>query len=104
MTVGDSKAAMMITQPALVSSPQSRPAPTRRALPPNPAAQRGQKLEADEFERRLTFFQPLGKQSALTAVIANDKARHQIPPPNHRRIISLRVVFTQSGPEADIEA
>lgn len=31
-----------ITQPALVSSPQSRPAPTRRALTPNQPAQRGQ--------------------------------------------------------------
>jgi hypothetical protein len=39
---GDSKAATTITQPALVPSPQSWPAPTRRALPPNPAAQRGQ--------------------------------------------------------------
>ena len=39
---GDSKAATTITQPALVTSPQSRPAPTRRALPPKPAAQRGQ--------------------------------------------------------------
>src|SRR2546423_13179316 len=48
------------------------------------------------------LFQPLGKQRALTAVIANDKARHRIPPPNYRRIISLRVVFTQSGPLADI--
>src|SRR3989440_5859179 len=48
------------------------------------------------------LFQPLGKQSALTAVIANDKARHRIPPPNHRRIISLRVVFTQSGPRTDM--
>src|SRR5437868_15297270 len=28
------------------------------------------------------LFQPLGKQRALTAVIANDKARHRIPPPN----------------------
>src|SRR5712664_3801589 len=42
MTAGDSTAAMMITQPALVSSPQSRPAPTRRALPSKPAAQGGQ--------------------------------------------------------------
>src|ERR1700730_6243882 len=42
MTAGDSKAAMTITQPALVSSPQSRPAPTRRALPSKLAAQRGQ--------------------------------------------------------------
>src|SRR5258708_5103955 len=48
------------------------------------------------------IFQPLGKQSALTAVIANDKTRHRILPPNHRRIISLRVVFTQSGPTTDI--
>src|ERR1700704_118026 len=42
MTAGDSKAATTITQPALVSSPQSRPAPTRRALPSKPVAQRGQ--------------------------------------------------------------
>src|ERR1700738_4370405 len=41
-TGGASKAAMTITQPALVSSPQSRPAPTRRALPSKLAAQRGQ--------------------------------------------------------------
>src|SRR2546430_2766789 len=47
-------------------------------------------------------FQSLGKQRALTAVIANDKARHRILPPNYRRIISLTVVFTQSGPSADI--
>src|SRR5206468_814357 len=33
---------MTIKQPALVSPPQSRPAPTRRALPAKPAAQRGQ--------------------------------------------------------------
>src|SRR5882757_6840966 len=46
--------------------------------------------------------QPLGKQRALTAVIANDKARHRILPANHRRSISLRGVFTQSGPEADV--
>lgn len=39
--------ATMITQPALGSSPQSRPAPTSRALPPNHAAQRVNK-------RRLT--------------------------------------------------
>src|SRR6266581_3908742 len=42
MTAGDSKAATTITQPALVSSPQSRPAPTRRTLPSKPAVQRGQ--------------------------------------------------------------
>src|SRR5213080_1728562 len=47
-------------------------------------------------------FQSLGKQRALTAVIANDKARHRILPPNYRRIISLTVVFTQSEPKADI--
>src|SRR5271156_4852410 len=35
--------------------------------------------------------QPLGKQSALIAVIANDKARHLILRPNRRRIISLKV-------------
>src|SRR3954465_750997 len=41
--------------------------------------------------------QSLGKQRALTAIIANDKARHRILPPNHRGIISLRGVFTQAG-------
>src|SRR6266550_7861831 len=46
--------------------------------------------------------QPLGKQRALTAVIANDKARHRILRPNRRRIISSRAVFTQSGPISDI--
>src|SRR3954454_2735601 len=45
--------------------------------------------------------QPLGKQRALTAVIANDKARHRILRPNHRRIISLSAVFTQAGPKSD---
>src|ERR1700686_4301903 len=35
--------------------------------------------------------QSLGKQSALTGVIANDKARHRILRPNRWRIISLRV-------------
>src|SRR6185437_6204019 len=39
---GGSKAETTITPPALVSPPLSRPAPTRRALPANPAAQRGQ--------------------------------------------------------------
>src|SRR6266550_57886 len=39
--------------------------------------------------------QPLRKQSALTAVIANDKARHRILRPNRRRIISL-MVFSHS--------
>src|SRR5439155_5955704 len=47
-------------------------------------------------------FQSLGKQRALTAVIAKAKARHRILPPNYRRIISLTVVFTQSGPICDI--
>lgn len=41
-TAGGSKAETTITPPALVSPPLSRPAPTRRALPANPAAQRGQ--------------------------------------------------------------
>src|SRR5439155_17008380 len=36
-------------------------------------------------------FQPLWKQSALTTVFANDKARHRILRPNRWRIISLRV-------------
>jgi DNA replication protein DnaC len=39
---GDLKAAMTTKQPALVSPPQSRPAPTRRVLPANPVALRGQ--------------------------------------------------------------
>jgi hypothetical protein len=38
--------------------------------------------------------QPLGKQHTLTAVIANDKARHRILPSNHRRIVSLRRFHT----------
>jgi len=38
-------------------------------------------------------FQSLGKQRALAAVIANDKARHRMLPSNHRRIISLRDRF-----------
>jgi hypothetical protein len=38
-------------------------------------------------------FQSLGKQRALAAVIANDKARHRMLPSNHRRIISLRGRF-----------
>jgi hypothetical protein len=50
----------------------------------------------------MLVFQSLRKQRALIAVIANDKARHRILPSNHRRIISLRVVFTQSGPISDI--
>src|SRR5882762_5669641 len=41
MTVGDSKAAMMIKHPALAPSPQPRPAPTVRALPAELAVQRG---------------------------------------------------------------
>src|SRR5213076_985822 len=48
--------------------------------------------------------QPLGKQRALTAVIANDKARHRILRPNRRRIISSRAVFTQAGTKSDIVA
>src|SRR5215207_9765569 len=46
--------------------------------------------------------QSLGKQRVLTAIIANDKARHRILPPNHRGIISLRGVFTQAGSTADM--
>src|SRR5450755_1758265 len=42
MTVGASRAEPTITlQPALAPSPQPRPAPTARALPAEPAAQRG---------------------------------------------------------------
>src|SRR6202166_3217107 len=44
--------------------------------------------------------QPLWKQSALTAVIANDKARHRILPPNRRRIISLKVFSHSLGQNA----
>jgi hypothetical protein len=51
-------------------------------------------------------FQPLGKQSALTPVIANDKARHRILRPNRGRIISLNHiiegVFTQSGSFSEV--
>src|ERR1700721_2958333 len=43
--------------------------------------------------------QPLRKQSALTAVIANDKARHRILRPNRRRIISLKVFSHSLGRE-----
>jgi hypothetical protein len=42
--------------------------------------------------------QPLGKQFALTAVIANDKASHRILRPNRKRIDG---VFTQSGSKAN---
>ncbi|WP_291565608.1 hypothetical protein, partial [Bradyrhizobium sp.] len=42
--------------------------------------------------------------SALTAVIANDKACHRILRPNRRRIISFDGVFTQPGSKADIGA
>src|SRR6202044_3656785 len=49
----------------------------------------------DRIILRQIVFQPLGKQSALTAVIANDKARHRILRPNRRRIISL-TVFSHS--------
>src|SRR5258705_4031898 len=45
-------------------------------------------------------FQPLGKQSALTAVIANDKARHRILRPNRWRIISLKVFSHSLGQKA----
>jgi hypothetical protein len=54
----------------------------------------------DRIILRQIVFQPLWKQSALTAVIANDKARHRILPPNHRRIIEGR--FTQSGLRSDV--
>src|ERR1700733_5118557 len=49
----------------------------------------------DRIILRQIVFQPLGKQSALTAVIANDKTRHRILRPNRRRIISL-TVFSHS--------
>ena len=42
MTAGASRAAATIKQPALAPSPQHPPAPTARALPPKPVAQRGQ--------------------------------------------------------------
>src|SRR3974390_3731181 len=43
MIVGASKTEPTITRkPALAPSPQPRPAPTVRALPPEPVAQRGQ--------------------------------------------------------------
>src|SRR6476646_2887279 len=42
MRAGGSKAATMIKQPALAPSPQPRPAPTARALPPKSAVQGGQ--------------------------------------------------------------
>src|ERR1700692_4699069 len=37
--------------------------------------------------------QSFGKQRALTAIIANDKARHRILPANHRGIISFKRRF-----------
>src|SRR5882724_10491083 len=49
-------------------------------------------------------FQPLGKQSALTAVIANDKARHRILRPNRWRIISLRVFSHSLDPKRTAQA
>jgi IstB-like ATP binding protein len=45
---GGSKAATTIKQRALAPSPQPRPAPTARALPPRSAVQGGQKLDADQ--------------------------------------------------------
>ena len=42
-------------------------------------------------------FQALGKQRALTTVIANDKARHRILRPNRWRIISLRAFSHSLG-------
>src|ERR1700731_2913908 len=69
-------------------------------------AQLGQiKLIDEDIDRpdriilRQIVFQPLGKQSALTAVIANDKARHRILRPNRRRIISLTVFSHSLGQE-----
>jgi hypothetical protein len=47
----------------------------------------------------LIVFQTIGKQSALTAVIANNKARHRILRPNRRRIISSRVFSHSLDPE-----
>src|SRR3984893_13005958 len=41
--------------------------------------------------------QPLRKQSALAAVIANHKARHRIPPPNRRGIISAKAFSHSLG-------
>ena len=38
----------------------------------------------DRIILRQIVFQSLWKQRALTAVIANDKARHRILPPNRR--------------------
>src|SRR5882757_5448381 len=57
----------------------------------------------DRIILRQIVIQSLGKQRALTAIIANDKARHRILPANHRRIISLTGVFTQSGPTPDMD-
>jgi hypothetical protein len=44
-------------------------------------------------------FQTLGKQSALTAVFANDKTRHRILRPNRWRIMSLWVFSHSLDPE-----
>src|SRR5213082_568037 len=46
--------------------------------------------------------QPLGKQRALTAVIANHKARHRILPPKSQENHIIDGVFTQPGPKAGI--
>jgi len=48
LSAGLAVTAAPITPPALVSSPQSQPVPTRRALPANPAAPRAEpNLNAD---------------------------------------------------------
>src|ERR1017187_4176696 len=82
--------------------------PSRRLRLDAAKAELGQiKLIDKDIDRtdRIIFaqivIQPLGKQSALTAVIANDKARHRILPPNRRRIISSTGVFTQPGAGTD---
>jgi hypothetical protein len=40
-------------------------------------------------------------QRVLAAVIANDKARHQILQPNHRRIVSSELFSHSLGPRSD---
>src|SRR5258708_28238978 len=45
--------------------------------------------------------QPLGKQSALTAVIANDKARHRILRQIAGESYHSKAVFTQAGSNSE---
>src|SRR6266403_4839486 len=48
--------------------------------------------------------QPLGKQRALTAVVANNKARHRILPPKSQENHIIDGLFTQPGSKGEILA